>query len=115
MGRTGTLASILLHLETKIPVNEIVFELRKRRHRSLVVESIVIAFYCRVKSLTDFLAPIQSYLPSLEPSTTPSKAMKTTETISPSMKGFLVTCFRNQESRAISEFYDFFNKVRCIA
>jgi hypothetical protein len=38
--------------------------------------------------------------------------MRQPETISPGMKGFLVTCFRNQESRCISEFYDFFAKVR---
>jgi hypothetical protein len=41
MGRTGTLASILLHREAKIAINELVLELRKRRHRSLVVESSV--------------------------------------------------------------------------
>jgi len=37
--------------------------------------------------------------------------MKQPETISPGMKGFLVTCFRNQESRCISELYDFVSKV----
>ncbi len=41
MGRTGTFASILLHRQTKMPLTDLVFELRKRRHRSLVVESIV--------------------------------------------------------------------------
>ena len=35
---------------------------------------------------------------------------KQPETIGPGMKGFLVA-FRNQESRCISEFYDFINKV----
>lgn len=37
--------------------------------------------------------------------------MRQPETISPGMRGFLVTCFRNQESRCISEFYDFIGKV----
>ena len=36
------------------------------------------------------------------------------ETISPGMRGFIVTCFRNQESRCISELYDFFNKVNLL-
>jgi hypothetical protein len=37
--------------------------------------------------------------------------MRQPDVISPGMRGFLLTCFRNQESRCISEFYDLFNKV----
>lgn len=42
MGRTGTLASILIsRLTNDLDVPKVVFELRKRRHKFLVVESIV--------------------------------------------------------------------------
>lgn len=43
MGRTGTLASILIYRQANcdLDVPEVVFELRKRRHKFLVVESLV--------------------------------------------------------------------------
>lgn len=46
MGRTGTLAAILARLELgpDVHIKDIVYELRKKRHKSLVVESIVIFF-----------------------------------------------------------------------
>lgn len=46
MGRSGTLVSILLARELDFPVPEIVFQLRSRRHRRLVVESIVTLNIC---------------------------------------------------------------------
>ena len=47
MGRTGTLVSILVarFSQDQVIVPEIVFELRKRRHKTLVVESKVLVNY----------------------------------------------------------------------
>ena len=41
MGRTGTLATILMHRQFKTSILEIVYSLRTMRHRRLVVESMV--------------------------------------------------------------------------